>query len=437
MKANVTDKLFLISVKTHKELTSNITFQPNKIFVRKDLFEKIIKSCKATNLEFLKLKEKLGLCLYEDICNQQELILTSKEIFKEEKIFTQDDVENKQLKKENEKLRRKENEKLRKEENEKLRKENEQLKKENEQLRKNNVVTFSIKRPIEIKSPKEDKNTADYYPNWFDRNKFEKILAIIDSNKFTYRNKIAEFEYVGIRDFLNNIRNNTISEISARKGLNTLNDIKDAEIIKYKKRTTKHEELLNLFNGLLYTILTDKTLMSSKDENEKENEKENKNEKRNENANENENENENGKALITIKKLNDDLDEMIDKSESFEDHIKLLRKVENIIEYYHYEDYGDKELRFKYFKIELAHLSNEIDEKLFEKIFGHKFKTLTNKLINTTNKKENQIIVNNIEKNKDKLYEMDPFYNYVIQPGSRRVDLIDAINFILNFNQTI
>ena len=27
----------------------NITFQPNKIFVRNDLFEKIIKSCKATN----------------------------------------------------------------------------------------------------------------------------------------------------------------------------------------------------------------------------------------------------------------------------------------------------------------------------------------------------------------------------------------------------
>ena len=38
-----------------KELTPNITFQPNKIFVRNDLFEKIIKSCKATNLEFLEL----------------------------------------------------------------------------------------------------------------------------------------------------------------------------------------------------------------------------------------------------------------------------------------------------------------------------------------------------------------------------------------------
>ena len=56
--------------KQRKELTPNITFRPNKIFVRNDLFEKIIKSCKAINLEFLKLKEKLGLCLYEDICDE-------------------------------------------------------------------------------------------------------------------------------------------------------------------------------------------------------------------------------------------------------------------------------------------------------------------------------------------------------------------------------
>ena len=60
------------------------------------MFEKIIKSCKATNLEFLKLAEKLGLCLYEDICDKQELISMSEEN------FTQCDVENKQLKKENE-----------------------------------------------------------------------------------------------------------------------------------------------------------------------------------------------------------------------------------------------------------------------------------------------------------------------------------------------
>ena len=106
------------------------------------------------------------------------------------------------------------------------------------------------------------------------------MLAIIDSNKFNYKNKIGEFKYIDIKDLVNNIRNNTISEISAKKGLNKLNEIKNAEIIKHKKCTPKQKELLNLFNDLLDTILTDKTLMSSKDENENEKEKENENEKR-------------------------------------------------------------------------------------------------------------------------------------------------------------
>ena len=70
-----------MSQKYRKELTPNITFQTNKIFVRNDLFEKIIKSCKTTNLEFLKLKEKLGLCLYEDICDEQEKKFLKKKTF--------------------------------------------------------------------------------------------------------------------------------------------------------------------------------------------------------------------------------------------------------------------------------------------------------------------------------------------------------------------
>ena len=84
MKLKVTGKLFfdkykdLSTQKYGKELTPTITFQPNKIFLRNDLFEKIIKSCKATNLEFLKLKEKLGLCPYEGICDEQELISISR-----------------------------------------------------------------------------------------------------------------------------------------------------------------------------------------------------------------------------------------------------------------------------------------------------------------------------------------------------------------------
>ena len=89
---------------------------------------------------------------------------------------------------------------------------------------------------------------TDYYPYWFDKNKFKKMLAIIDSNKFNYKNKIGEFKYIDIKDLVNNIRNNTISEISAKKGLNILNEIKNAELIKHKSYTTKQKELLNLFN---------------------------------------------------------------------------------------------------------------------------------------------------------------------------------------------
>ena len=73
---------------------------------------------------------------------------------------------------------------------------------------------------------------------------------------------------------VNNIRNNTISEIDAKKDLNELNKIKNVEIIRYKKRTPGQKELLNLFDDLSGIISTDKTLMSSKEENKKLNENE-------------------------------------------------------------------------------------------------------------------------------------------------------------------
>ena len=46
-------------------------------------------------------------------------------------------------------------------------------------------------------------------------------------------------------------------------------------------------------------------------------------------------------------------------------------------------------------------MSNEIDKKLFEQIFGHALIKVADKLINTTNKQRNQTIVNNVEKNKE------------------------------------
>ena len=58
-------------------MTPNIQFQAYRIFVKNDLFQQIIKSCKASNVEFSMLKEKLGLCPYEVICVKQDFILMS------------------------------------------------------------------------------------------------------------------------------------------------------------------------------------------------------------------------------------------------------------------------------------------------------------------------------------------------------------------------
>ena len=72
-------------------------------------------------------------------------------------------------------------------------------------------------------------------------------------------------------------------------------------------------------------------------------------------------------------------------------------------------------------------MSSEIDKKLFGQIFGHTLIKLAKKLIYTKNKEENQIVVKNINENKEKLYEMDPFYNFVIQPSDGLINLIDSI----------
>ena len=143
---------------------------------------------------------------------------------------------------------------------------------------------------------------------------------------------------------VNNIRNNTISEIDAKKYLNTLNKIKNIEIIKCRKPTPGHKELLNLFNDLLDIVLTDKTLEleSQDDKNKNDNEKvesrkvesrkeeyededENEDEDEDEDEDDDETMDQNKKSEI-IKEINDNLDEIIDKSKTFEEQIKSLKK---------------------------------------------------------------------------------------------------------------
>ena len=113
---------------------------------------------------------------------------------------------------------------------------------------------------------------------------------------------------------------------------------------------------------------------------------------------------------------------------------KIVKKREDLKGYCPYNDYDDKELKSKYFKIELADVSNEIDKNFFEQIFAHTLIRLADKLINATNKEENQIIVQNINKNKDKIYEQKKD-DWVIQPSDQRINLFHAIKLILDFNE--
>ena len=108
---------------------------------------------------------------------------------------------------------------------------------------------------------------------------------------------------------INNIKNNTISEIDAKKKLSTLNKIKKAEI-KNKHLIPGQTELLIFFSNLLDTILTEYN----------NNNNNNNNNSNNDNSNNYENYNDH-----KIKQLNDYF-EMIDESKSFEDQIKLLKK---------------------------------------------------------------------------------------------------------------
>ena len=64
------------TLKYRRGITPGIKVETDKIFVRNDLFEQVIKSCKATNKEFLMLKEKLGICLYEENHYTEDIIQT-------------------------------------------------------------------------------------------------------------------------------------------------------------------------------------------------------------------------------------------------------------------------------------------------------------------------------------------------------------------------
>ena len=99
-------------------------------------------------------------------------------------------------------------------------------------------------------------------------------------------------------------------------------------------------------------------------------------------------------------------------------------KKKDLKEYFPYRDYDDEELKYKYFKIKLADMSNEIDKTLFEKIFCHTHIKLVDKLISTTNKEDNQIIVKNINANKKKTSRTKKKQSLMIMWSNQLIDVL-------------
>ena len=222
---------------------------------------------------------------------------------------------------------------------------------------------------------------------------------------------------------INNIKNNTISETDAKQKLDELDEIRKVET-KNKRLISSEKILLNLFDDLLKAIFNN-------------NNNNNSNESVNDNESVNYDDDDNEEEYYKIKQINN-WSKAIDKTKSFEQQIEILKTKDFLDEYWYDEYYHDnKELNNKIFKVKVAHLLNDVDEKLFKKIFDHTFVKLADKLLNTTSKEENKIIIDDIKNNRDKIFEQDDFNQFVIKQGYKRGDLNDAVKMLLNFNEII
>ena len=223
---------------------------------------------------------------------------------------------------------------------------------------------------------------------------------------------------------INDIKNNTISEALAQQKLHALNKIKKAET-KNKRLINGQKILLNLFDDLIDTIFNNNKIV---------------NEDNNDNDNDNDDDDDYGSNSdneITVKEINNNF-KKIDETKSFEDQIDILKKIPCLNEYWdmcHYEDNKEKNLRL--FKLKFAHTFNDADDNLFKEIFGLTSVKLADKLINITNKEESQMFINDIQINRDKIFEQDKYGKFVIQPTHKRGDLLDVVRVILKFNETI
>ena len=235
---------------------------------------------------------------------------------------------------------------------------------------------------------------------------------------------------------INNIKNNTISEADTKKKINELNEIKKVEI-KGKKLIENQKKLLSLFDDLKTIFNENESVNENENGNENENESVNENEIEsvNENENENEHENKGDDGQYYLEQINNNFKE-INETKPFKDQINILKKIRDLGDYWDIKYYEEnKEINLRLFKLKLAHMPNDVDDNLFKEIFGFTSVELADKLINTTSKEDNQMLIDHIEIKKGKVFEQE-YIKFVIQSAYKRSDLADTVKVILDFNKT-
>ena len=315
------------TLKYRREITPNIKVQADKIFVRNDLFEQVIKCCKATNKEFLMLQEKLGICLYEETYYTEETIQIQDNTEKPS-IKVIDKVSNKvSTKKSTKKL-------TKVADNKSIKVIDKVLINEPDNKSINELDNSSIN---ELDNSSINKEVNSNLTSWYDTDKFNKILATIDNNNFNHKNKIGKLKFNEINDLINSIKSNTIIEADAKKKINELNEIKKVET-NGKRLIESQKKLLSLFYDLLKTIFN-KTVNESNSNTK--NESKSDNERDYESDNENDNEGETDKYYYEKRQLNNWF-ETIDQTKSLEEQIELLKeRGEFLSEYWPVKYYHD------------------------------------------------------------------------------------------------
>ena len=95
--AQIFDKCDPEKQKYRQELMTNAEYQQRRVFVRNDLVERNIKSCRKSSKKFLEFKKKLGLDLDVVNCDEQDIISALQVAFEGEIILTQHCFKNKSI----------------------------------------------------------------------------------------------------------------------------------------------------------------------------------------------------------------------------------------------------------------------------------------------------------------------------------------------------